>query len=372
MKFSGGALALSGADGICWSPEEQVDKESLERLLQSLKKAQKKLRPYFGKSGTDCYRVFSGVIDNNALRIDLYGEEPHISLSQAKGIPELAFDDEEIRRLAGALYTTPEKVVLKNREKLEGHRQYSALGQSERMKEVRENSLTFLVNLHDYIDTGLFTDHRKTRQMVREECFGKKVLNLFAYTGSFSVYAAAGGAETVTSVDLSATYLDWAKKNFQANDFLPGMFEFVRSDVVPFLKEAAEQGRKWDLIILDPPTFSNSRKMEGVWDIQKHHAAMIRLCASLLTKEGLILFSTNSRRFALDRQGLSAFRIEEISALTRDEDYSPRDGHRCWRLTPHKPGQARSSGRSQSRGRSRAPSRKNSPSSGSQRNRKSR
>ena len=192
--------------------------------------------------------------------MDFYGEFLHISQFRQDGGEGEDLSPEVLERVAGALYIKRENIIIKTREKLQEHRQYTALDNKKDTLEVHENGLRFQVNLRDYIDTGLFLDHRKTRQLVREECFGKKVLNLFAYTGSFSVYAASGGADGVTTVDLSSPYLQWAEENFRANDFLPGMFEFVQSDVIPYLKEAGKKKRKWDLIILDPPDFFQQQK----------------------------------------------------------------------------------------------------------------
>ena len=344
-----------------------MEKEQLDQLVQHLKKTQKKLRPFFSKQETNCYRVYSGSINDTAYRMDLYGEFLHISQFSQTGEDGEDLSAEELERVAGALYIKPENIIVKTRKKLQEHKQYTPLDDRKDKMEVRENGLSFLVNLRDYIDTGLFLDHRKTRQLVRQECFGKKVLNLFAYTGSFSVYAASGGAGGVTTVDLSGPYLQWAEENFRANDFLPGMFEFVQADVIPYLRESRRKNRKWDLIILDPPTFSNSRKMDKVWDVQKNHEEIIELCAPLLNNDGVILFSTNYRQFHLNRKALSGFMIEDISSQTKDEDFTGKNEHRCWRLVPQKSGQSKSSGRSQPGGRKNDSSRKRAPSRGSQR-----
>jgi len=336
-----------------------MDDAKAEQLIQFLKKQQNRLRPLFEPRGTDCYRIFNRSIGGIPLLIDRYGNSLHITQLEEENPEDSDLSEEQIRRIAGALYTPENRVILKSREKLSEHRQHRPLDQTEERFSVRENGLEFLVNLTDYIDTGLFLDHRNTRQMVREESFGKRVLNLFSYTGSFSVYAAAGGADSITTVDLSATYLDWAKENFKANDFLPGMFEFVQADVFSFLKEANKEHRKWDLIILDPPTFSNSRKMERVLDIQKDHEEILRACAPLLSKDGAILFSTNFSKFRISSREMSDwFRMEEITGQTSGEDFAGKHAHRCWRIThlpgghrPHRTGQRRSSGRSHSAGR---------------------
>ncbi|OQY31420.1 MAG: hypothetical protein B6241_14085 [Spirochaetaceae bacterium 4572_59] len=346
-----------------------MEKEQLNQLLQQLKKQQKKLRPYFSGQNTDCYRIIDGNVDGMPLQIDRYGDSLHISISETKEGTGEIFSENDIAQIAGALYIQKEKVVIKTREKLQEHQQYTTLNDKNHISTVHENGLNFRVNLLDYIDTGLFLDHRKTRQMVREECFGKSVLNLFSYTGSFSVYAASGGAAEITTVDLSSTYLEWAKENFKINDFLPGTFEFIQSDVSPFLIKAKENHRKWDLIILDPPTFSNSRKMDDVWDIQKDHYDMIELCSTLLRKDGVILFSTNYRQFSLESFRLTRNHdVKEITSQTRDEDFGKKKGHRCWRISRQKEGQLNSSKHSQAGGRKKPSSGRNKrPSSGSQR-----
>ena len=317
-----------------------MDQEKFDQLILQLKKKHKKLRPYFNSSGTDCYRIHSMGVENAAVSLDIYGDALHISISESESAEKDIFTEEEIRKIGGALYIKPENIFQKTREKLKEHRQYSTKGEEKEFRTVTENGLKFLVNLHDYIDTGLFLDHRKTRQMIREDCTGKRVLNLFAYTGSFSVYAASGGAEAITTVDMSSNYLSWAEKNFRENDFLPGMFEFACSDVTPFLDKAGKEGRKWDIIILDPPTFSNSRKMEGVWDIQKDYEKILDLCSAVTAKGGVILFSTNYKRFLLNKRDLSGkFRIEDMTALTTDEDFLGKPLHRCWTLFPRKKGE---------------------------------
>ncbi len=351
-------------------PGEIMNQEQYDQLILQLKKRHKKFRPYFAAQETDCYRVYSYTFNGRLVCFDIYGDSLHISISDTEKTPEDLFSPQELEGIGGALYINPENIIVKTREKLKEHRQYSPQSDEQEYKPVKENGLSFLVNLRDYIDTGLFLDHRKTRQMIREECAEKRVLNLFAYTGSFSVYAASGGAEEITTVDMSSPYLEWAERNFRENDFLPGMFEFVCSDVTPFLEKARSEGRKWDIIILDPPTFSNSRKMEGVWDIQKDYEKMLDLCSAVTAKGGVILFSTNYRQFNLDKRNLSSkFRLEEITSITTDEDFLGKPLHRCWTLYPRKSGQKSFSGRSQSGG-SRKPSsgRNKRPSRGSQRN----
>jgi 23S rRNA (cytosine1962-C5)-methyltransferase len=199
---------------------------------------------------------------------------------------------------------------------------------------VQENDLKFIVNLSDYLDTGLFLDHRVTREIVKKESARKKVLNLFCYTGSFSVYAAAGGANEVTSVDLSKTYLNWAEKNMQLNGFINtppsgppvpertgdgGAYKYVHADVMKYLQTLP--GNYFDIVILDPPTFSNSQRMDGFLDIQRDHVRLINDCLNGLKKNGVLYFSTNSRKFILDKDKISSGSIKNITKATTPFDF---------------------------------------------------
>ncbi len=183
-------------------------------------------------------------------------------------------------------------MILKVRTPQKGPDQYRKLDDQGRFFEVTEGGLRFLVNLTDYLDTGLFLDHRITRAVIRDASHGKRFLNLFAYTGSASVYAAAGGAATTTTVDLSPTYLDWARRNLDLNGFSGSEHSFVRADCVEWLASGAGKAGGYDLIFLDAPTFSNSKSMEDTLDIQRDHAQLLRHTGRLLAKDGLLLFST--------------------------------------------------------------------------------
>ncbi|GDX42170.1 hypothetical protein LBMAG22_06990 [Bacteroidota bacterium] len=197
---------------------------------------------------------------------------------------------------------------------------------------VEENGLLFWVNLDDYLDTGLFLDHRDTRLLVREESKQKRVLNLFAYTGSFSVYAAAGGASLVTTVDLSNTYLDWAKRNMLSNGFEGPSYQFERADVKQWLSTIPSHS--YDLIVMDPPTFSNSKKMNEVLDIQVDHVNLIRSCMRLLSENGVLFFSTNYTGFKLDTEALSSYVIKDITRATTPFDFEGRLKRVCFRIQP--------------------------------------
>ena len=194
---------------------------------------------------------------------------------------------------------------------------------------VDEAGLKFYVNLSDYLDTGLFLDHRQTRQMVAKAAAGRRMLNLFAYTGSFSVHAAAAGAQT-TTVDLSRTYTEWANANLGLNGLSEGQ-RIIQGDVREWLAEAMEQGWRYDVIVCDPPTFSNSKRMEGTFDVIRDHAALLDALRQITAPGGEIWFSTNARRFKLDYEA-PGVRIEELTGKTVPPDFASKRPHRCWRL----------------------------------------
>ena len=306
---------------------------SLKDFGKQLKNNHLAMRRHFAPGETDCYRVYDRNIGDLPVTVDIYGSFIHI-VDYRDGSGETDISGEDITETAARmLYVKRDKVVYKHRRLRSGRDQHGKLSQSGEFLKVRENGLGFLVNLIDYTDTGLFLDHRRTREMVFEASAGKRVLNLFAYTGSFSVYAAAGGATEVDTVDLSGNYLKWAQRNMELNGMKDAKFRFTRSDAAVFLKEAGNKKKRYDIIILDPPTFSNSRKMEGTFDIQRDYVSMINACASVLSPDGVIFFSTNYRKFHFDPGRLRGIKSEDITNLTIDVDFSKkRKPHRCWVL----------------------------------------
>ncbi|MDE0955625.1 MAG: class I SAM-dependent methyltransferase, partial [Pseudomonadales bacterium] len=201
--------------------------------------------------------------------------------------------------------------------------------------QVQEGGCKLLVNLNDYLDTGLFLDHRPVRQKIQQLAHGKRFLNLFCYTGTATIHAVQGGAHKSLSVDMSATYLSWGKKNLALNGFSDQVHRFEQHDCMEFIK--SHKG-EYDLIFLDPPTFSNSKKMIGVLDVQRDHAWMIHKVMDLLTEDGLLIFSTNYRRFELDEKVLQHNHVVDISDDTLDKDFSRNKKiHRCWEIRKYKP-----------------------------------
>jgi 23S rRNA G2069 N7-methylase RlmK/C1962 C5-methylase RlmI len=243
-----------------------------------------------------------------------------------------AWLDEMMVTAARALGVAEERVFLKVRERQKGKSQYERQGREGFWLEIGEHGLIFLVNLTDYIDTGLFLDHRELRRQVAMWSKKRRVLNLFSYTGTFSCYAAAGGAKSTTSVDLSNTYTDWARQNLERNGFVGKEHELVTDDVLAYLDTAGRRNRRYDLIILDPPTFSNSKKMDWNLDIQKDHVRLITMCEKLLDKEGTLLFSTNKKGFRLHREKLQGRQIKDITKMTMPRDFQSTGIHKVWTI----------------------------------------
>jgi 23S rRNA (guanine2445-N2)-methyltransferase / 23S rRNA (guanine2069-N7)-methyltransferase len=226
-----------------------------------------------------------------------------------------------------------ERVRVRTRRKNKRGEQYSRVQERETYHVVTEDGLKFLVNFDDYLDTGLFLDHRLTRGRLRAAASRKRFLNLFAYTCTASVYAAAGGAASTTSVDMSNTYLNWAQRNFELNGLSPDRNGLVQADCRVWLQDGARSRERYDLIFIDPPTFSNSKRMEGVFDVERDHPEFIDGCVRLLAPGGLIVFSTNSQRFRLDESLSQRYDVRDISAKTlpRDFERNPRI-HRCFEV----------------------------------------
>ena len=288
------------------------------------------------KQNIGCFRFYDHDLPEFPFIIEQYENRLYVAEYQRRHeLSEEAHESwlEECKEvLAGTLGFEKDNIFLKLRKRKEGRGgQYQKLDAARAEFVVTENGLRFIVNLSDYLDTGLFLDHRTTRQMVKEICSGKKVLNLFAYTGSFSVYAAAGNAVSVQTVDLSKTYLGWAERNMQLNFPSFTNAQFVAADVLQYLPALASES--YDLIIMDPPTFSNSKRMKDFLDIQQDHVALIGACMRILSKSGILFFSTNYTRFALDRERIVASEIKDITKATTPFDFSGKLKRQCFRIT---------------------------------------
>jgi 23S rRNA (guanine2445-N2)-methyltransferase / 23S rRNA (guanine2069-N7)-methyltransferase len=314
---------------------------SAEMFANRLEKNLKKLSKWARQNHVSSYRVYDADLPEYAVAVDLYrGEEVWVNVQEYE--PPKSIDQSKAdQRLAGVLAeiprvldVSPDHVFLKIRRKQKSTDQYEKQGNQGFFHIVEEGGCKLWVNFQDYLDTGLFLDHRPIRTMIQQQAKGKRFLNLFAYTGSATVHAAKGGALATTTVDMSNTYINWAKKNLALNNF-HGDHEFIQANCLEWLAKEAGQPlkRQYDLIFLDPPTFSNSKKMEEVFDIQRDHVQLIRHAAALLVPGGILYFSTNFRRFKLDHEALAGFEIEDITASTIPEDFSRNPKiHYCWRI----------------------------------------
>ncbi len=308
--------------------------EGGQMFANRLQKNLKTLGKWAKQAGVECYRLYDADMPEYALAIDLYRDWVHVQ----EYAPPRSIDPEKAQtRLLDALAAIPvalgvpaERVVIKRRERQTGTRQYERQGEQGRFMEVSEGGVKLLVNLTDYLDTGLFLDHRPMRLRIQREAAGKRFLNLFCYTATATVHAAKGGARSTTSVDLSKTYLDWARRNLSLNGFSDKQ-RLEQGDVMAWLE--ADRG-EYDLIFIDPPTFSNSKRMEGVFDVQRDHARLIDLAMARLAAGGVLYFSNNFRKFQLDEMLAKRYKIAEVTGETLDPDFArnPRI-HRAWHIS---------------------------------------
>jgi 23S rRNA (guanine2445-N2)-methyltransferase / 23S rRNA (guanine2069-N7)-methyltransferase len=303
-----------------------------------LRKNLQRLDPWAAREQIDCFRVYDADMPEYAFAIDLYGRESRHVYVQEYAAPKTVNQDSARERRREALAVLPEvlgvplaQVHTRVRKPQKGAEQYEKRESAAERHAVQEGGLKFWVNFRDYLDTGLFLDHRIVRGMLRAWARDADFLNLFCYTSSATVYAAAGGARSTTGVDLSNTYLDWAHENLLLNGFRGENHQLYRADCLAWLEEQEPQGARFDLIFLDPPTFSNSKRMEGVLDVQRDHVGMIRRSLKLLRPAGRLVFSTNYTRFKLDEAGLRDFAVEDISAATVPKDFDRHARiHKCF------------------------------------------
>ncbi|PRP94041.1 Ribosomal RNA large subunit methyltransferase K/L [Enhygromyxa salina] len=328
--------------------------EGMRSFANRLAKNQKKLRKWVRREGVSCYRIYAADIPEYNFAVDLYADAER-GLTHAhvqEYAPPATVDEAAARHRRGEalaviredLGLPRERVHLKRRERQKGRKQYQKLDDSGREFVVAEGPARLWVNLDDYLDTGLFLDHRPVRARLREAAAGKQVLNLFCYTATASVHAALGRATATTSVDLSRTYLEWGARNFALNGFAcvgpedkeggsggrrgRPAHELVRADVLEWVRE--QGARRWDLILCDPPSFSNSKRMSGTLDVQRDHVEIIRRCVRLLRPRGQLWFSTNLRKFELDEGGLTGLRVEELRDTVPPDFARAKTVHRCW------------------------------------------
>lgn len=334
------ASGKAPADEVKNVPEKApVVNENAQMFANRLLKNRKRLKKWLKKSGERCYRLYDADMPEYALAVDIYGERVHVQEYAAPRTVNAAqaqkrlFDALEV--LPRVLEVTPAHIYVKRRERQAGKAQYEKRAASGERFEVTEGQARLWVNLRDYLDTGLFLDHRPVRRMLGEKADGARFLNLFCYTGSATVHAALGGARESVSVDMSNTYVDWARDNLALNGLDTTRHRVMRDDCLEWLATA---GTQFDLIFMDPPTFSNSKKMRATFDVQRDHARLIDQAMARLAPGGTLVFSNNQRRFKLDEAVAERYAVEDISATTFDPDFKRSPGlHHVYRLC-HAPG----------------------------------
>jgi 23S rRNA (guanine2445-N2)-methyltransferase / 23S rRNA (guanine2069-N7)-methyltransferase len=343
-KFKNGPLdcqlALYNID------EKQKDKDALNpqsnfaeqdsAFANRLKKNRKNLKGWLKSNNIEAYRLYDGDIPEYNVAIDIYGEYLVI---QEYAAPKTIEEQKAKQRLQEVIYWAPkvldiptDKVILKTRAKQKGSNQYQRIDKSKQSLTINEYGAHFKINLWDYLDTGLFLDHRKTRQIVAKKSQGKTLLNLFAYTGSISVQAAVHGAAAITTVDMSNTYLNWAQDNFSLNKLSGHKYQFIQADCLDWLKKNTT---KFDIIFIDPPTFSNSKRMDDSFDVQRDHIELITDALKSLNRGGEIFFTNNKRNFKIDVDALTTIGLnaQAMSELTRDKDFGRNKHiHNSWSI----------------------------------------
>jgi len=303
-----------------------------QMFANRLQKNVKKMKKWVDKNKIQCYRVYDADMPEYAVAIDIYQDWAHVQEYQApKSVdPEKAKQRlfEVMSAIPTALNISESNVILKQRQRQSGKEQYEKLDQSKHEMIVEEYGCDFIVNLKDYLDTGLFLDHRPVRKLIQDKANGKRFLNLFCYTATASIHAGQGGARSSLSVDMSNTYTEWARRNIELNEFSELHHQVERADCIEWLKESRDT---FDLIFMDPPTFSNSKKMADVLDIQRDHGDLVRLAMARLAKDGELIFSNNYRRFILDVDLEQEFDVKNITQETFDPDFDRNSKiHQCY------------------------------------------
>jgi len=302
-------------------------------LKNKIRKNYRHVRKWAKRTETNCFRIYDREIKEFPLAIDFYDGRfcvHYFSSVQDNDEPRQDLYDEAVNAICSIFNVSTDLIYWRTRIKRKKTEQYEKNNELNEFFTVQEYGVKFRVNLLDYLDTGLFLDHRETRRLVSSKAFGKRLLNLFAYTCSFSVHAAHAGAIFTKSVDMSNTYTDWGRENFILNAISLNNNQIVREDCLKFLEEEKEI---YDLIVIDPPTISRSKKMDQMFDVQIDYYYLISKALKLLANGGMIFFSTNSRKFDFDESLFKGCFIQEISHKTIPLDFHNQKIHRCWTIS---------------------------------------
>ena len=298
-------------------------------IANRLKKNFKHLSKWARKNQIEAYRIYDRDIPEYPFSIDVYKDKCIAYYWQSSVDEEKDFQWPDTQSGLLELGFKEEDIFLKVRAKQKGNNQYQKISRDSQEVIIQEHQAKLKINLTDYLDSGLFLDHRPLRQMIFEEAKDKRFLNLFCYTGSVSVFAALAGAKT-TSVDMSAKYIDWARENFAINDINLNGHYFLQENCIDYLENCSET---FDLIFLDPPTFSNSKKMEKDFEVQRDHVTLIKNCMALLAKGGQFYFSNNRTDFVLSEEITQSFQVKDLTHQSIPQDFKNKKIHKLYLIT---------------------------------------
>lgn len=333
-----GTVSEKDEPSFTWHPAAPEKNETGSEFGNRLRKNLKKILKWAKREDVTCFRIYDRDLPDYNISIDLYSKWVHIQeYAPPKNIDrQVAASrlDHAVRSVKDILGVRSNRLFLKTRERQRGRKQYEKKDNRRKMYEVREGGSSYLVNFTDYLDTGLFLDHRPVREKIYRQAKGKRFLNLFGYTGTATVQAAMGGAAATTTVDLSSTYVHWARMNLALNGFAEMNHRVEKGDCMQWLRDSKGT---FDLIFIDPPTFSNTKKEKRVFDIQRDHVPLINQAMSLLESDGILIFSTNFKRFTLSDEIHRLYEIKDISRESVPFDFARNTRiHRCWEMRKQK------------------------------------
>jgi 23S rRNA (cytosine1962-C5)-methyltransferase len=317
-------------------PEIANGEDKSSPFINCIRNSYRHIRKWARRTSTNCFRIYDRELYHYPLAIDYYDGRYCVHYFSADR-ESIEPPEHVVQEVEGTLHTlfkvNPEQIFWRSRIRRTKHQQYEKKDILGDFFTVQEYGVIFNVNLVDYLDTGLFLDHRETRQQVAAHAMGKRVLNLFSYTASFSVHASVHGALFTKSVDMSNTYSEWARDNFDLNNLSSRNNEIVRADCLKFLDEEIHARAKYDIIVIDPPTISRSKKMDQMFDIQVDYISLLQKALRLLSAGGVIFFSTNSRKFVFDNAQFDSCNLIDISSKTLPIDFRDPKIHRCWKIS---------------------------------------